>query len=91
MYDPEAVREANTDIEAQVYAPDVELRTGSLLHPQLKPSYVAISSDYASFQCLTLQERRYKVRCRGCGIRASGALTSTFKLCVQLTCRTDAT
>lgn len=48
MHDPEAIREANTDIEVQVYAPDVEVRTGSLLYSQLKPSYIAITSDYAS-------------------------------------------
>ena len=36
MYHPEAIREANTDIEVQVYTLDVELRTGSLLYSQLK-------------------------------------------------------
>jgi hypothetical protein len=83
MYDPEAIREANTDIEVQGYSPDVELRTGSLLYSQLKPPYIAISSDYASFQSLALQERRHKVRCRGCGVRASGASTSNFKPCAH--------
>ena len=58
MYHPEAIREANIDNEVQVYAPDVEVRMGSLLYSQLKPRLGAEDVGVRASGALTSDVKR---------------------------------